>query len=284
MSINRTTFFAYARKAPFGGRLSTAQVQGVEALLDACVLYAVIDLRWIAYILATAFHETGGTMQPVREAFGKSDADTIARLDKAWAAGKMKQVTKPYWRDGWFGRGFVQLTFLANYVKMGARLGLDLVKNPSLMLEIVPAAKACVVGMYEGMFTGKKLSDYFSQFVNDAIEARRIVNGKDKAKLIATYHKAFLDALEAADTATPQPVDVKKEDAKPDDVPPAESKSLWTILTTFLTGTTALPFLGNINNGWALGAFGLILLAALVGGYLVLSGRVTINRTKAISP
>lgn len=282
MAINRTTFFAYARNAPFGGRLSTAQVQGVEALLDACVLYAVIDLRWIAYILATAFHETGGTMRPVREAFGKSDADTIARLDKAWAAGKLKQVSKPYWRDGWFGRGFVQITFLANYVKMGARLGLDLVKNPSLMLEIVPAAKACVVGMYEGMFTGKKLSDYFNQSVNDAVEARRIVNGKDKAKLIATYYKAFLDALEAADTTTPQPVDVKKEDAKPDDVPVAESKSLWTILTTFLTGTTALPFLGNINNGWALGAFGLILLAALVGGYLVLSGRVTINRTKAI--
>ena len=284
MAINRTTFFAYVRKAPFGGRLSTAQVQGVEALLDACVLYAVIDLRWIAYILATAFHETGGTMQPVREAFGKSDADTIAKLDKAWAAGKMKQVTKPYWRDGWFGRGFVQLTFLANYVKMGARLGLDLVKNPSLMLEIVPAAKACVVGMCEGMFTGKKLSDYFNKSVDDPVEARRIVNGKDKAKLIATYHKAFLDALEAADTATPQPVDVKKEDAKPDDVPPAESKSLWTILTTFLGGMTSLPFLGSVNNGWALGALALVLFAGGIAAWLVLSGRVTINRTKAISP
>ena len=284
MAINRTTFFAYARKAPFGGRLSTAQVQGVEALLDACALYAVIDLRWIAYILATAFHETGGTMQPVREAFGKSDADTIARLDKAWAAGKLKQVSKPYWRDGWFGRGFVQLTFLANYVKMGARLGLDLVKNPSLMLEIVPAAKACVVGMCEGMFTGKKLSDYFNKSVDDPVEARRIVNGKDKAKLIATYHKAFLDALEAADTATPQPVDVKKEDAKPDDVPPAESKSLWTILTTFLGGMTSLPFLGSVNSGWALGALALILFAGGIAAWLVLSGRVTINRTKAISP
>ena len=284
MTINRTTFFAYVRKAPFGGRLSTAQVQGVEALLDACATYGVIDLRWIAYILATAFHETGGTMQPVREAFGKSDADTIARLDKAWAAGKMKQVSKPYWRDGWFGRGFVQITFLANYVKMGARLGLDLVKSPSLMLEIVPAAKACVVGMYEGMFTGKKLADYFSQFVNDAIEARRIVNGKDKAKLIAGYHRNFLDALEAADTATPQPADVNKEDAKPDDVPPAESKSLWTILTTFLGGMTSLPFLGNVDNGWALGALALVLSAGGIAAWLVLSGRVTINRTKAISP
>lgn len=283
MAINRTTFFAYARKAPFGGRLSTAQVQGVEALLDACTLYAVIDLRWVAYILATAFHETGGTMQPVREAFGKSDADTIARLDKAWAAGKLKQVSKPYWRDGWFGRGFVQLTFLANYVKMGARLGLDLVKNPSLMLEVVPAAKACVIGMYEGMFTGKKLADYFNQFVNDAIEARRIVNGKDKAKLIATYHRAFLDALEAADTATPQPVDVKKEDAKPDDVPPAQSGSVGTIALT-TGGALATSLLAAVQNPWALVAFGLILVAGGVGAWLVLSGRLTINRSKATTP
>lgn len=282
MAINRTTFFAYARRAPFGGRLSTAQVQGVEALLDACAASAVVDLRFIAYILATAFHETGGTMQPVREAFGKSDADTIARLDKAWAAGKMKQVTKPYWRTGWFGRGFAQITFRDNYARMGARLGLDLVKNPSLMLEIVPAAKACVVGMHEGMFTGKKLSDYFNQRVNDAVEARRIVNGKDKAKLIAGYHRNLLDALEAADTATPQPTDAKKEDAAPDDVPPVESKSLWTILTTFLGGTVSLPFLGNVNNGWALGALALVLVAGGIAAWLVLSGRITVNRSRGV--
>ena len=48
--------------------------------------------------------------------------------------------------------------------------------------------------------------------------------------------------------------------------------------------TRDIDFLGNIDNGWAMGAFGLILLAALIGGYLVLSGRVTINRGKAVQP
>lgn len=285
MAINRTTFFAYARNAPFGGRLLTTQVEGVEAILGACAFYAVVDLRWIAYILATAFHETQGTMQPVREAFGKTDADTIARLDKALAAGKLKQVGKPYWRDGWFGRGLVQLTFRENYQRMGSALGLDLVGNPALMLEMGPSSKAIVLGMRDGMFSkGQTLARYFDAAISDAEGARRIVNGSDKKKLIATYYLSFLDALKAADTATPQPVDVKKEDAKPDDVPPAESKSLWTILTTFLGGMTSLPFLGNVNNGWALGALALVIFAGGVAAWLVLSGRITINRAKAIVP
>ena len=32
-SINKVTFFAYIRRAPFGGSLTTAQVQGAEAIL-----------------------------------------------------------------------------------------------------------------------------------------------------------------------------------------------------------------------------------------------------------
>lgn len=284
MNINRTTFFAYARNAPFGGRLSTAQVQGTEALLYACETNGVTDLRWVAYILATAFRETGATMQPVREAFGKTDTDTIARLDRAWATGKLKQVKVPYWRDGWFGRGFVQITHQSNYANMGSRLGLDLIGNPGLMLELAPAARACVIGMVQGVFTNRRLADYFNATSDDPVGARRIVNGTDKATLIATYYKAFLDALKAADTATPQPPDVKPDDAKPDDVPPVESKSLWTILTTFLGGMTSLPFLANVNNGWALGAFALALAAGGIAAWLVLSGRVTINRDRGIRP
>lgn len=76
MNINRTTFFAYARRAPFGGRLTTGQVEGMETILSTFFALFYRDERWLAYILATAFHETGGTMQPIREAFGKSDADT----------------------------------------------------------------------------------------------------------------------------------------------------------------------------------------------------------------
>ncbi len=75
-------FFAAVRPL-YGGKLSQKQVDGINAIMDAWNLYGDGDDAKIAYILATAFHETGQTMEPVREAFGKSDADTKAKLTKA---------------------------------------------------------------------------------------------------------------------------------------------------------------------------------------------------------
>jgi len=169
--INRTTFFSYARRAPFGGRLTTEQVKGCEAILDACRRERVTDLRRIAYILASVFHETGGTMAPVRETFARSDAQAMDRLEAAWRAGKLKGVTTPYWRDGWFGRGLIQLTHRSNYEKMGARLDLPLTDKPNLVLDLETSARIAVVGMNEGLFTGKKLSDYFHGETTDPVGA-----------------------------------------------------------------------------------------------------------------
>lgn len=290
MKLNRTTFFAYVRKAPFGGRLSQSQVDGLNAILDEWGKRKLSDLRWLAYMLATAYHETGARMQPVRETFATSDAQAIKRLDKAYAEGKLPQVSKPYWRpDGngnsFFGRGLAQITHAVNYAKFG------IAKTPGDALKLSVAVRILFDGMIDGKFTNRRLSDYFNDAQDDPIGARRIVNGQDKTRLIAGYHRNFLDAIKAAistyiddgretDYVAP---DVKPEDAKPDDVPVTQSKSLWAILTTFLSGITALPFLGNVNNGWALGAFALILVAACIGAWLVATGRVTINRSKAIT-
>jgi putative chitinase len=65
--MNLTTFFAYARRAPFGGRLTQAQIDGMTATLTEWDKRKLLDNRWLAYMLATAFHETGGKMQPLRE-------------------------------------------------------------------------------------------------------------------------------------------------------------------------------------------------------------------------
>jgi len=276
--INRTTFFSYARRAPFGGRLTTEQVKGCEAILDACRRERVTDLRRIAYILASVFHETGGTMAPVRETFARSDAQAMDRLEAAWRAGKLTGVTTPYWRDGWFGRGLIQLTHRSNYEKMGARLDLPLTDKPNLVLDLETSARIAVVGMNEGLFTGKKLSDYFHGETTDPVGARRIVNGTDKAKLIAGYFEAFLGALQAADERTPLPKDISDEEAAPDDVPPAESKSLWSILLSFVTGGGGLAFLNGINSWPAVAALALLVVAGGIGAWLVLTGRVVIER------
>jgi putative chitinase len=95
----------------------------------------------------------------------------------------------------YYGRGYVQLTWLSNYRAAGRKLGLDLVGNPALALEPGPAAQILVRGMVEGWFTGKKLSAYFTPMAADPTNARRIINGTDKAALIAGYHGKFLFAL-----------------------------------------------------------------------------------------
>lgn len=195
------TFFA-AMRPLFGGTLSQDQVNGLIVILEAWKKVGSGKLRDLAYILATAKHETASTMQPVRETLAGTDAKAKERLTKAWKAGKLGQVKTPYWNTGFFGRGYVQLTHEDNYRKAGEKLGLDLVADPSKAMIPEVAALILVRGMGEGWFTGKKLADFPSDFV----ESRRIVNGTDRATLIAGYAYAFLQSLEnVAEPAAPSP-------------------------------------------------------------------------------
>ena len=62
---NPAAFFAVLRATLFARGLAQSQVDGIDAVLEACP--EGTDLRWAAYALATAFHETGRTMQPIPE-------------------------------------------------------------------------------------------------------------------------------------------------------------------------------------------------------------------------
>lgn len=132
----------------------------------------------LAYVLATAYHETAHTMKPVRE-YG----------------GEPYLKSKKYYP--YVGMGYVQLTWLDNYKKAGEKLGVDFVKNPKLLLEAKYAAPILILGMKEGWFTGKKLSDYITLKSSDFRNARRIVNGMDRADLIAGYAKEYDEALKS---------------------------------------------------------------------------------------
>lgn len=302
--MDMTTFFSYGRRAPFGGRLSQGQIDGMNALFRCWESHKIAgadNKRLLAYILASVFHETGGRMLPVRETFASTDAGAIAALDKAYEAGRLGQVSKPYWRKGkngkaYFGRGDIQITHEENYETLGARIGVDLVGNPSLALDIDISAEIAIVGMLEGLFTGKKLTAYFNLKKDDPVGARAVVNGTDKAKLIAGYYKAFLDALEAATLAKyqGQPADVAALDAQPDNVPVAKSGSIWTIAGGLVGAgglgvmkdakdfaDTGATLLGAISNPWAFGSlvFSGVSIGVLI--WLASAGRLTINRSKA---
>lgn len=214
--MRRDLFFNAVRKSPFGGSLSPEQVRGCEAILDSCIRNKVANRHHVANILAQVYHETGTYMLPIKETVmqshkdkNPSDATVIKRLDTAFAKGQLSWVKTPYWRSGWFGRGAIQATHKTNYEKLGKRLGVDLVKNPSLALDPKISADIAVVGMSEGMFTSKRLSDYLFPAAIDAPAAsnpRRIVNGPDGTdEKIAGYHRAFVAALSDWSLVPPPP-------------------------------------------------------------------------------
>ena len=103
-------------------------------IVETCLKHGLLRNQ-AAYCLATARHESAHTMKPVRETLAKTDAKAKEILTKAWKAGKLPWVKKDYWSDGWFGRGYVQLTHKANYERAGKKLGVDLVKNPDALVQ-----------------------------------------------------------------------------------------------------------------------------------------------------
>lgn len=204
MGFEKRRFFDAVRSDVFEGRIRAAQVAGTELILDRFeVLLPGGDQRWMAYMLATAFHETAGTMQPVRETLAGTDDAAIAILERAYAAGRLPAVTKPYWRrddDGksWLGRGLVQLTHRRNYEAMSVLTGIDLVERPERAMEPEMATTILIRGMTAGSFTGRRLSGFFGRGREDWQGARAIINGNDRAALVAEYAHAFHRSLEAA--------------------------------------------------------------------------------------
>jgi predicted chitinase len=132
-------------------------------------------------MLATAHHETDRTMQPIRE-YGRGKNRPYGVVD-------------PETGQAYYGRGYVQLTWRDNYAKMGKLCGADLVKTADLALRADYAAIIMFEGMIAGSFTGKKLAKYFDPTTEDWVNARRIINGLDKANAIAAYGKAYYAAI-----------------------------------------------------------------------------------------
>lgn len=202
--IDRKRFFDAIRKPLFGGRLTPLQVEGLSAILDRWERDLPDgDPRWLAYMLATAHHETGRTMQPVRETFAESDESAIVRLDSAVARGQLRWVSAPYWLPdergrSWLGRGFVQLTHKRNYRVMGEMIGADLLADPGKAMELEVALAILFTGMTGGTFTGRKLADYFSGSGEDWRSARKIINGLESADKVAGYGRLYHAAIDAA--------------------------------------------------------------------------------------
>ena len=169
MTINRPATFGLIKS--YFGVLKQSQVDSFNLFFDE---WDGKDKRHLAYILATVWHETAKTILPIEE-YGK---------------GKGKAYEGEY-----YGRGYVQLTWKANYDKAGKKLGVDLVNFPWKALDYKIAIKITFLGMAHGWFTGVKLSTYFNDTKNDPVNARKIINGLDCAEKICDYYNKFYNSI-----------------------------------------------------------------------------------------
>ena len=221
--MDRSRFYAALRRRDsgvFGTSLTQAQVDRLEAILTRLDAKR-IELPQAAYILGTAYHESDRFRTMEEYASGA-----------AYEGRKTLGNTQPGDGVRFKGRGFVQITGRRNYTDWSKRLGVDLVGNPALAARLDHATTILIDGMMLGTFTGKKLPDYVAGAKKDYVGARRVVNGTDRAAMIATYARAFEKALVeagySASVAPPAPAKPAPAPApvqKPETVPaPASGK------------------------------------------------------------
>ncbi len=156
------------RKLGKSASFNQQQIDNARDILQACVGMTQ-DQRQLAYVLSTAIGESG--LRPIKEYRCAPSQGCYALQNR-------------YWPSGFYGRGYVQLTWQSNYDKFGKLLGVNLVGNPDLALRPDIAGKIICIGMTRGLFTGVGLGNYFNGGT-DWYNARRIVNGLDKAQEFA---------------------------------------------------------------------------------------------------
>lgn len=164
---------------PFG-ELTEFQKDSLSFLLYKLSISTISDQRQQAYVLATIKHETADTYRPIKE-YGSEHY----------------LKSKSYYP--FIGRGFVQLTWNFNYKKFGDILRIDLLGLPELAQQPEFAWKITELGMTKGLFTGRCLSDYFNIDISDWFNARKIINGLDKADLIASYARQIYKIISVID-------------------------------------------------------------------------------------
>jgi len=176
--IDLGIFFSSIRKTLFTNGLTKGQVDGLEKTIAYWQdNWSRMPLDEMAYVLATIYHETGKVMRPVKE-----------------GGGERYLRSKKYWP--FVGTGLIQITWRQNWERWGIKTVEDGLSWPI-------ALRATFEGMVTGAFTGKRLSDYIGKGRRDYVNARRVINGVDKAQLIAGYAEKFRAALVAAEQQEP---------------------------------------------------------------------------------
>jgi len=158
--------------------------ESIPLILQECDANGVTDQGQIAYIFATAEHES-------------HLGQLMIELASGWAYEGRSDLGNTRSGDGprYKGRGLVKITGRYNYTDWAKRLGIDLVNNLERASEPPIAAKILVIGMRDGTFTSYKLNDYIYGDTRDFYNARRIINHLDRAADIAAIAREYYRVL-----------------------------------------------------------------------------------------
>lgn len=181
VASNTLNIDAIVRSIPYPTIRAFAR-RSVPIILQECNNSGVTNLSQIAYILATAEHES-------------HLGEWMEEFASGWDyEGRVGDLGNNQAGDGplFKGRGFVQLTGRKNYTDWKSKLGIDIVSNPERVMEPEIAAKILVQGMRQGSFTDVSLDDRIG---NDFVGAREIINGTDRANQIAAIADEYLKVL-----------------------------------------------------------------------------------------
>lgn len=296
--MNAATFFDRVRPI-FGGSLTQGQVDGLNAVLDAWAKYGNGDSRGLAYVMAIAFHEVN--FEPDRV---ENMNYSASRIREVWPSRfPTVDAARPYANnpeglankvysnrlgngaeasgDGarFIGRGLAQPTGRGHAEQFTALLGVNFVDHPELYLVPAHGARILVEGMTRGLFTGRKLADYFPpgkvESRQDIINARAIVNADVAANgpKIAGHYAKFLAAIRAAEAVKPAPVPQPTPPRTTPSRPPKFGLGNWiTIIRTLLSlrkGSTMNPlgFLAGYRTYIIVGVLALVCLTEGVLGF-----------------
>lgn len=154
----------------------------------------ITHIAWIPYIFATILKECHVTFEPIEE-WRKGRGTDYGKPVKFIDPETNKEYTNCY-----YGRGYVQLTWDFNYISIGKAIGMGykLAINPDLALERDIAYEIMIHGMVNGIFTRRKISTYINSNICDFINARRVINGLDKAEEIARNAHIFYDLIKSS--------------------------------------------------------------------------------------
>lgn len=188
----------FSEYRPRFGRLTQKQVDAINFLImklqQSQKLFhknTKIMLYWWAYVLATVKLETAHTYEPITEYGSKNYLHT-----------------RRYWP--YIGRGYVQLTWLINYINFGNALGINLKDQPELANDPETAFLILEEGMtdlspQDPEFTKWSLEDFINEKQIDLYNARKIINPKDydTYSIIEGYAKRWFEILKLA-TGNPE--------------------------------------------------------------------------------